>query len=435
MINWIADPAVSLILFYLAYAMFLRRLAFFRANRLYLLTAMLFSFAVPFIKFSPPVPFMNYTYFIPEVTTGQEVSVAATPGTGLSIAGILLYIYIAGVFFLLFRLLLRIMQLLVLASWNRTGKFREARIVSFKAGRSPFSFFNFIFINESLYTEEEKNKILEHELAHIRQFHTLDLLLAELLTIFQWFNPVSWLYRKSIAEVHEFLADEEVIKNGTSIPFYQSMLAGLQLGREFFPLGNNFNRSLTLDRIRMMAATRPPGWKRIRFFLLLPVTIILILMCTKAESEMTANGITNTAGVSLTEVADFADFEPAGAVKSADGSLRPARSDEYPEIFFIVEEMPDFQGGGQEAFRRHIAENLRYPASAAENGIQGRVFVQFVVKADGSVDDARIARGVEPSLDREALRVVMSSPPWTPGRQRGQPVNVAFTFPINFVLL
>jgi periplasmic protein TonB len=104
------------------------------------------------------------------------------------------------------------------------------------------------------------------------------------------------------------------------------------------------------------------------------------------------------------------------------------------EIFFIVEDMPDFQGGGQDGFRNYIAQNLRYPQIAAENGIQGRVFVQFVVEADGSVSNAEIVRGVDPSLDREALRVVMSSPRWTPGRQRGEPVRVAFTFPINFVL-
>ncbi len=108
--------------------------------------------------------------------------------------------------------------------------------------------------------------------------------------------------------------------------------------------------------------------------------------------------------------------------------------EEEAEIFFIVEDMPDFQGGGQDGFRKYIAENLRYPQIAAENGIQGRVFVQFVVNEDGTVSDATVVRGVDPSLDREALRVVMSSPTWTPGRQRGEPVRVAFTFPINFVL-
>lgn len=108
--------------------------------------------------------------------------------------------------------------------------------------------------------------------------------------------------------------------------------------------------------------------------------------------------------------------------------------EEEAEIFFIVEDMPDFQGGGQDAFRRYIAENLRYPTIAAESGIQGRVFVQFVVNKDGVVSDATVVRGVDPVLDREAVRVIMSSPQWTPGRQRGAPVRVAFTFPINFVL-
>ncbi len=107
---------------------------------------------------------------------------------------------------------------------------------------------------------------------------------------------------------------------------------------------------------------------------------------------------------------------------------------EEAEIFFIVEDMPDFQGGGQDAFRQWIAQNLRYPQIAAENGIQGRVFVQFVVNEDGTVSNATVVRGVDPSLDREAVRVVMASPRWTPGRQRGEPVRVAFTFPINFVL-
>jgi periplasmic protein TonB len=104
------------------------------------------------------------------------------------------------------------------------------------------------------------------------------------------------------------------------------------------------------------------------------------------------------------------------------------------KIFVIVEDPPDFQGKGQDGFRQYIAENLRYPQIAAEKGIQGRVFVSFVVNADGTVTNAEVVRGVDPALDREALRVVMSSPRWTPGRQRGRAVRVAFTFPINFVL-
>jgi protein TonB len=104
------------------------------------------------------------------------------------------------------------------------------------------------------------------------------------------------------------------------------------------------------------------------------------------------------------------------------------------EVFFIVEDMPSFQGKGQEGFREWIAQNLRYPEIAAENGISGKVYVQFAVNSKGQVVDAVVVRGVDPALDKEAVRVVMASPKWTPGKQRGKAVKVQFTFPINFVL-
>ena len=105
------------------------------------------------------------------------------------------------------------------------------------------------------------------------------------------------------------------------------------------------------------------------------------------------------------------------------------------EVFYIVEDMPTFNGGDPATeFRKYIAQNLRYPEIAAENGISGRVIVQFAVNKVGQVVDANVVRSVDPALDKEAKRVVMSSPKWTPGRQRGKAVTVLFTFPINFVL-
>ena len=107
---------------------------------------------------------------------------------------------------------------------------------------------------------------------------------------------------------------------------------------------------------------------------------------------------------------------------------------EEEQIFIVVEDMPGFAGGSSDLFREYIAKNLRYPDIAAENGIQGRVFVNFVVEADGKVSNVRVVRGVDPALDKEAVRVVESSPKWNPGKQRGRPVRVQFTFPIIFVL-
>jgi periplasmic protein TonB len=108
---------------------------------------------------------------------------------------------------------------------------------------------------------------------------------------------------------------------------------------------------------------------------------------------------------------------------------------EEEEIFYIVEDMPTFNGGDPAIeFRKYISNNLEYPEIAAENGISGRVIVQFAVNSSGRVVDAVVVRPVDPALDKEAIRVVMASPPWTPGKQRGKAVKVLFTFPINFVL-
>ena len=104
------------------------------------------------------------------------------------------------------------------------------------------------------------------------------------------------------------------------------------------------------------------------------------------------------------------------------------------EVFIIVEDMPSFQGKGLAGFHNWIFKYLRYPEIAAENGISGKVYVQFAVNSTGNVVDAVVVRGVDPALDREAIRVVMASPKWAPGKQRGKAVKVQFTFPINFVL-
>lgn len=112
---------------------------------------------------------------------------------------------------------------------------------------------------------------------------------------------------------------------------------------------------------------------------------------------------------------------------------KEAEKEEEAPVFFIVEEMPEFPGGDA-ALRAFIAQSVKYPPIAAENGIQGKVYVSFVVGKDGSITQAKVIRGVDPALDKEALRVVNSLPAWKPGKQGGKPVRVSYTVPISFVL-
>lgn len=112
----------------------------------------------------------------------------------------------------------------------------------------------------------------------------------------------------------------------------------------------------------------------------------------------------------------------------------PEEEEEEEVVFVVVESMPEFPGG-QQALFKYLGDNVKYPVIAQENGIQGRVICQFVVNKDGSIVDIEVVRsGGDPSLDKEAIRVIKSMPKWKPGKQRGKPVRVKFTLPVNFKL-
>jgi len=138
--------------------------------------------------------------------------------------------------------------------------------------------------------------------------------------------------------------------------------------------------------------------------------------------------------VELDEELDIEDTEmdEDTEIDFADLAMEEEEEEDAP-VFFIVEDMPEFPGGEVE-LRKYIAKSVKYPVIAQENGIQGRVYISFVVSKKGEVTDVKVARGVDPNLDKEAIRVVKAMPKWKPGKQRGKAVKVSYTVPINFVL-
>ena len=146
----------------------------------------------------------------------------------------------------------------------------------------------------------------------------------------------------------------------------------------------------------------------------------------------------------LTIVEDDADVEETTIATSEETNqaveikyVPVAVEEEEPEeqtIFEVVEQMPEFPNGGMAGLMQYLSKNIKYPTIAQENGTQGRVTVQFVVNRDGSIVDAKVLRGVDPYLDKEAIRVINTMPKWSPGKQRGKPVRVKYTVPITFRL-
>ena len=134
------------------------------------------------------------------------------------------------------------------------------------------------------------------------------------------------------------------------------------------------------------------------------------------------------------ETTDFNSEDEADARVEIQAPIAPPEEEEEEQVIHIrVEKMPEFPGG-QDALNRYLVRNIKYPLLAQENGIQGRVVCQFVVNSDGSIVDIAVVRGVEESLDKEAIRVIQSMPKWTPGRQGGKSVRVKYTLPIRFKL-
>ncbi len=436
--NWILsyliESGISLIVLYFFYWILLRKITFFSLNRLILLGAVIFSFLLPLINISiqgsnnTETTLFDITSRIGSITNLPAATINANENQSLfqsfTWREMLLLGYLLGVIILVLNLLIGILKVYLMSRTRNVKLYPKYSLVFTNKAFAPFSFLNKIFLNKSLIQENQLDEIIAHERAHIEQKHTIDVLIIEFFLTIQWFNPVMWLYRRSLKETHEYLADNTVINQGYNQTSYQTLLLKYIKGLKAIELTNNFNRSLIKKRIAMMTKKQSTKLTLLRILILLPMIFLLILVLACSKSENPQEELDNTAKEEIIAV------EPTTVETDNTTGDVP----EGEKIFFIVEEMPSFQGKGQEVFREWVAKNLRYPENAAENGISGRVFVQFIVRPDGSVDEVKVLKGVSPELDAEAIRVIQLSPKWEPGVQKGHKVSVAYVFPIVFVL-
>jgi TonB family protein len=469
-VNFILESGISLSLLATIYVIFLRKETFFRLNRLFLLGSLLFSVVLPFLKFRvyEPQPVMlseitvtPYRNILESVTVyGQDLSV--TVEQAVLSTTLLVWIYLAGAAFFLGRFLFRVVQIAFVILKNQVQNHGRFKLVILEKECSPFSFMNYIFVSRPLQNSEGYDRMMAHEMEHIKQGHSLDVLILELLTAFQWFNPFMWMLRRAIRENHEFLADQAVLNTGVKRGYYKKLLLNQFAGGQLV-LTNNFNYSLIKNRIKMMSKMKSSRIANVKIIMgvLTALALVVFFACEQKETMEPEAPVVDEEMVTIKSTLledgrmkiegtaeDMQEFKKrysdANSFKIETDSLGNIflvqKKEEVPktlepeaDVFFIVEDMPEFPGG-EMALRQYIANNIEYPKAAQENGIQGKVYVTFVVSKDGSVANARIARGVDPTLDKEALRVVNGLPKWTPGKQRGEKVNVSYTVPINFAL-
>jgi len=466
-INFILESGVSLALLSLIYVLFLRKETFFRINRWFLLGSVLFSVILPIIKlriFSPqPIVLAEVTVTpyrnMIEVITVYSHGFSGSVEQAILSANLLIYIYLMGVAFFLGRFLFRIIQIILIIRKNEIQSANGFKLVMLENETSPYSFMNYVFISQLLIKSKGYDKMIEHEVEHVKQGHSVDVIILELLTVFQWFNPFMWMLNRAIRETHEFLADQAVLSKGVSRGEYKLLLLNQFVGDQLV-IANNFNYSLIKKRIKMMSKIKSSklAISKIVIGVLVAVALVIAFACEQKESveiktdqqdgitiisTIQDNGKIKIEGSKEDLVKYKALFSDSGFEFISDSLgntflikkeiVQPKSLSADEQIFFIVEEMPEYPGGEME-LRKFIANSVKYPTDAQDKGIQGKVYVTFVVSKDGSIADAKIARGVNPSLDAEALRVVNALPKWMPGKQKGKAVNVSYTVPINFVL-
>jgi TonB family protein len=421
-LNYLWEGSLCLALAFVFYKAFLEKLTFFNWNRAILLFMLISALVIPLLSFelaSDQTGIQEIT--LPVFWVGEQIQ----EESGFWIWSLtwqesLFGVYVLGLIVAFGRLTLGlikpIFQLQMVEKFTYQGM-KIAVHPSFE----PASFFNYILLPNFDPENPDLDQILLHESVHVEKKHTWDLLLLQFAKAVFWFNPLIFLYERSVREVHEFQADQGVTKSYSQIA-YSRLLLRLLTKQSSWQFVNSFNQFQTKKRIIMMTKTNSKTIQKARFLLVLPLLVMFLFVFS---CEMT----------------EQAEIEGPTQVEASKNNVGPSnllsvyndRAKDGNEIFDVTEVQPN-PPGGMEGWNQYLMENLKYPAEAREMGIEGTVIVVFVINSDGSISNAEILRGIGGGCDEEALRVVQNSPDWKAAKQRGKVVNSRMRLPIRFKL-
>jgi hypothetical protein len=355
--------SISLAIFYLLYFTLLKRETFFMLNRIYLLSALCLSLVIPLIDLSalvvlPKMELLSSTLLV--FAAGKLSVIEREELNWLSI------IYWTGV--------------IIKTTWLAVKLIGIKRHMKLPEKGSAFSFWKTKVIDQELASYAA---IDAHENIHVRQLHTLDIMLVEVIGIFFWFNPVVYCYRNSLKFIHEYLADEhaasfaETRKQYAMVLFMKNFKVGPALANTFY------KPSLLGARIKMLQRQKSRAHRQWKYGLFIPLIVLLVVTCS-FDSTTFNNDVMGKA--------------------------------DQPAIF----------PGGFEAFSKYLIKTSRKVSNK-----EGTVKVSFIVETSGEVTNEKIELGLDEARDKEALRVIRQSPKWEPALQNGKKVRSAYQIGIN----
>jgi len=411
------ESSLSLLFLYGIYYLLLRKHSNFLFNRLFILLSLFTSCMTPLLDFSFASSLSIYQIQLePIIIQAGESQIALSQLFNYSSLFLGIYIWISSL--LLIKFIWEIISVLRIKKESSPSFtiFTKERI--FLIEDQNFSFFNWIFIRKE---DQGHQAIYEHEKSHSQMLHSYDIVFIKLMQVFLWFNPLLFLLERELRLQHEYAVDDALLKKSKNIIAYQQLLLDQVFNVKFSLITNSFNQTFLKNRFTMMTKKENKKWSRLFLIALLSMAIIspAVISCTMETAQDQAE-----------ETA--VEQSPAQTIEESNNENL---DEEKPEdqLFMVVEEMPLFPGG-EKAMYAFIAKNIEYPEQAKKEGIQGTVFVEFVVEKDGSITDIKTVRGVSDELDQAAIDVIKSFPNFTPGKMRGKNVRVAYRLPIIYKL-
>jgi TonB family protein len=446
-----------LVLFFVFYALLLSKETFFHLNRVYLVAASLLSFFIPLIQ-SNWVKGLFITQQVQSTIYSQQVILyrfKPVEEHALTLGNILTILYVTVSLFLFVRLL---WQLVILK-----------KAIEKPQPSVAYSFFKKISLGNNL---PNHGIIAEHEQVHANQWHSVDVMIIEIVMIINWFNPVVYLYRFSIKYIHEFIADRQVLQSGTDKADYALLLLSQTFDTPASGLVSNFySSSLLRQRILMLQKDKSKRIALAKYGLSAPLFMLMLVFSSATVNNSKAVKVINSKATKISmlpatstqllkdissnitdKVTDDVQYIEYSTSTPTEEDLVVQR-EEFPDllavgkslddinttstkghvVFVPSEKEPEFPGG-IEKFYEIIKSQIKYPEPMRESRIEGKAFIQFVVEKDGSVTDFKTIRDPGYGAEEETQRVMALLPKWKPGYQNGHPVSVRYLIPITFKL-
>ncbi|MFV8368558.1 M56 family metallopeptidase [Flavobacterium sp. LB2R40] len=481
MSDFLIKSTITLFVLLAVYHLFLEKEKIHVFNRFYLLFSLVFSMVIPFITIEVIQEIAQPTVNPGNIQLLQGNAVIMEETNYLTIGLWSLYGLVTVI--LAIRFISNIIKISSKMKSNTPIAYKNAKLILVPEKTLPHTFLNTIFINETEYNNREiEAELYTHELTHVTQKHTLDILFIELLKTVFWFNPIFIFYKKAIQLNHEFLADEKVVTSYNNVPFYQSLLLSKANENQTFYLASNLNYLITKKRLLMMTKTTSKTEALLKKAMLIPlVTALLFLLCTKVVAQETNVKKETTPKKSENLFKTYYD-KTTFKIKDEKGKIASEKkyneltpiekraipsilskqkelptneellgilSKGAPEVIEIdaydsenqfvqkgenevyntagITEKPDFPGGIME-FYKFVGNNFKTPE---QPNLKGKVYITFIVEKDGSLSDIKNIRDIGFGTGEEAIRVLKICPKWIPGKMNGVPVRVMYSLPIT----